>query len=51
MPFLNVASLLLIISDPGEQAVCVVTLQQEAGARDEILADANKMKATSTAKR
>lgn len=41
----NVASVLLIISDPREQAVCFFfTVQREAGSCDEIHADSDKNK-------
>lgn len=42
----NIASVLLVISDPGEQAVCFFTVQQVAGACDQILAEADRIKAT-----
>lgn len=46
----NIASVLLIISDPGEQAACFFTVQQDA-ACSEISADADKIKATKPAER
>lgn len=47
----NIASVLLIISDPGEPAACFFTVQHDAGACSEIPADADKIKAAKPAER